>query len=136
MPNTNTPSISSDVPIGRRIKGSEMLIVASSYRAVSAEPSSSTRRSGRCLDLDAGAIDQPVLPFDDDPLARRQPFLDDGNAVLRGGDADLAPLDRAVLGNYVGKLALRPVHDGLCGHGRYVAARVEHHPHVDKLAGP
>jgi hypothetical protein len=26
MPNTNTPSINSEVPIGRRIKGSEMLI--------------------------------------------------------------------------------------------------------------
>jgi hypothetical protein len=26
MPNTKTPSISSEVPIGRRIKGSEMLI--------------------------------------------------------------------------------------------------------------
>jgi hypothetical protein len=26
MPNTSTPSINSEVPIGRRIKGSEMLI--------------------------------------------------------------------------------------------------------------
>ena len=31
MPNTNTPSINSEVAIGRRIKGSEMLISACSW---------------------------------------------------------------------------------------------------------
>ena len=65
MPNTSTPSISSEVAIGRRMKGSEMLIGAP--RPQLAEPAGFRRQQP-----DPRAVGQPVLALDHDPLTGRQ----------------------------------------------------------------
>src|SRR5207237_8723049 len=112
MPNTRTPSISSEVPIGRRIKGSEMLIggflasgfLASRAAAVSGpvSPRSSGGSLGGCLHLDPSAVGQTVLAVDDDPIADRQPLGDHRDAVLHRTDLDRAALDRVVLLDDIG----------------------------------
>ncbi len=74
MPNTKVPSISSEVAIGRRINGADMLIGGGSRsEALRRAPKSAgrLRRGGR--DLDPGAIHQSVLAIDDDGLTGCQP---------------------------------------------------------------
>src|SRR6266446_9250428 len=107
MPNTKTPSINSEVPIGRRMKGSEMLIggfLAGRAAAASGplSPSSSGGSLGGCLHLDPSAVGQPVLAVDDDPIADRQTLCDYRDAVLHRADLDRAPLHRVVLLDDIG----------------------------------
>ncbi len=81
MPNTRTPSINSEVAIGRRIKGSEMLIGNYLRGSVAgpvdgdtvrdcgaAQPAAPGARGGRSSDT--GALGQPILAIDHHPLAR------------------------------------------------------------------
>src|SRR5580692_2734998 len=129
MPNTITPSISSEVAIGRRMKGSEMLTCA--YPP-------SARRSGGVLRLrfDPNAVGEAVLAVDDDVLAGLQPLADHGDAVLDGGDLDGAALDRVVLADDIGEIAVRSLLDGLRRHRGDAAAHLQHQAHVDERAGP
>src|SRR5271166_5842656 len=101
MPNTKTPSISKEVAIGRRIKGSEMFIgdylagwvVIPVTGLREARLACNTRRARR-QDLDPCSLGQPVLTIDDHPLTRGKPFSDDGNPVLDRGDTNRAAFDR------------------------------------------
>src|SRR5690348_12572222 len=98
MPKTRMPSINSEVAIGRRMKGSEMLIAggsANQMRLRRAPRPRSPRHSGLgCRHPNPGALRQPVLSFHDHFLAAFQSLRDDGDAVLHAGDLDGAPLDR------------------------------------------
>src|SRR5207244_458679 len=106
MPKTSTPSINSEVAIGRRMKGSEMLIGdcpdSATGRASAMRGAASSRGSRRGRrEPHAGAVRQPVLALDDDPLAERETLPDHGDAVLHRGHLYRAPLDRAVLLDHI-----------------------------------
>src|SRR5262249_10735620 len=140
MPNTKTPSISSEVPIGRRMKGSEMLIdfLASRFavsRCCLLLGSSGGSRCGS-LDFHPCAIGQPVLAIDNDPLARRQALSDDRKPILHRGDFDRAPLDRVVVLDDIGIGAVRAVLYGLRRNGRRAFLHRQDQPYIDELAGP
>src|SRR5487761_1310214 len=118
MPNTSTPSINNDVAIGRRMKGSEMLI-GNHLRIVLESPyqvrawrgrrcSTGSARRLRVQQLDAGTFGQPVLAVDHHPLAGGQPLGDGGNTVLDRSHVDDAALDRVVGLDHIDVIAVRP----------------------------
>src|SRR5260221_11247647 len=110
MPKTRMPSISSDVAIGRRIKGSEMLIGDCSGSADGNGTMRCSGSSGRSRGgggLDPGAVGQSVLALDDDLLAGREPLRNDGDAVLYRPDVDRPAFHRAVLPDDIGAIAIR-----------------------------
>ena len=121
MPNTSTPSINSEVAIGRRINGSEMLIggclrIWSKFGRSGQSPdglSAGRARWPRSRWVDAGTIGQPILPVDHDAFAGRQPLGNDGDAVLRRSDINVAPLDRTIGLDDISIAAVRPVLDRL-----------------------
>src|SRR5215467_273464 len=131
MPKTNTPSIISEVAMGRRIKGSEMLIGGRllvwkkgggvGRRPVRLSPGGARRVRARSW-VDASAVGQPVLSVDDDPLAGCEALCHDGNAVLDRGDLDGAPFDRIVRLDRVGVMAVRAALHRLGRHRRDVVA--------------
>src|SRR3954468_24001789 len=114
IPNTRMPSIRSDVAIGRRIKGSEILIALvpcgrGACACARTEAASSGRRRFRFGQPHARPVGQAILPIDDDFLARRKPFGDDGDAVLHRGDLYRAALDGVVVLDDIGIGAVRSV---------------------------
>src|SRR5438034_6929979 len=118
MPKTSTPSINSEVAIGRRMKGSEMLIGdhpdsatdrASATRGAASSRGSRCRRGRGRREPHAGALRQPELALDDNPLAERETLPDHGDAVLHRGHLYRAPLDRAVFLDHISVLPVRTV---------------------------
>src|ERR1700728_3170110 len=100
MPNTSTPTISSEVAIGRRMNGSAMLMGAC--------PASARRPGGLGGQQSyPSAIGQPILPVNHDMLSRGQSLADDRDAVLHRGDLDRAALDRVVAADDIGVVAVR-----------------------------
>src|SRR6202040_3423746 len=142
MPNTSTPSIIREVAIGRRIKGSEMLISdrlpTEMYRERGRKVRCGSARRARLWrrGLYSDALGQPILPVDDDPLAWRQPLGDDGDAVLNRSDVDGASLDSVIRLDNIGVIAIRAVLDGLRGHRRDFPPGREDYAQADELAGP
>src|SRR3984957_8635300 len=142
MPNTSTPSIIREVAIGRRIKGSEMLIgdrlPTEMYRERGWKVRRGSARRARLWrrGLYSDALGQATLPVDDDPLAWRQPLGDDGDAVLNRSDVDGASLDSVIRLDNIGVIAIRAVLDGLRGHRRDFPPGREDYAQADELAGP
>ena len=83
------PSINSEVAIGRRMKGSDMLTAGYPGMLSTGRARDRTGSSGRSrLDFHPGAVGQPVLAVDDDPRIRRfvsQTLKGAGHVVVTDG---------------------------------------------------
>src|SRR6185437_15354445 len=122
------PNISSDVAMGRWMKGAEMLIADSLWRASgkgAARPADSTGRLSLDLfDSDARALGQAVLAVDDDALAGVEPLGHDGDPVLHRSDLDRTAFRLFVVADQVHVIAGGSDLHGLRRHRRDVLPRV------------
>src|ERR1700722_12372271 len=84
------PPISSDVAIGRRTKGSEMLMLKSSRRARGRTRAIRGRGGGRYTHMHARL--QTILVAGDHALVQGEAGLDDGEAVAFVADRELPNL--------------------------------------------
>src|SRR4029077_17969164 len=142
MPNTSTPSIIREVAIGRRIKGSEMLIgdrlPTEVYRERGRKGRRGSARRARLwhCGLYTDALGQPILPVDDDPPPSRQALRYHRDAVLDRTNIDDASLDSIVGLDDIRVVAIGPLLDGLRRYRSGILAHRQNDTHTDKCAGP
>ena len=130
MPNTRTPSISSEVAIGRRMKGSEMLMAA--FRRLSPpDRRLSPAAAGHARRRSAGIVRRrrPARPATAPCSTTARPFC-------TAATSHVAPFHRVVLADDIGVVAVRALLHRLRRHRGDVVPHPQDQPHIDELPGP
>src|SRR4051794_16290817 len=119
IPTKRMPTISSDVAMGRRMKGAEIppaISVSRSGLGLDGSGARVHRRRGLRLFVDQRAIEQARLPGHDDPVSDVQAFGDHGVCVAALVDLDRPGVDLAVVAYHIGEQSRRPVLHAILWH--------------------